>query len=162
MQLILLVNIILVPILNRPSERSHLRRGTTEMLQKKILVPLCSNGKGLKSVHYALSLAKRLQAHVYIIQEVTGKGLANPLYGWRGEALVDLINSAREAGLTISHLLVHRDMENEIVDLVRQEGIDVLVFDEDNGSGERLLPQLKPLFSSQIIQVKEKDHVDYL
>ncbi len=38
------------------------------MLQKKILVPVGSSGKDLKSVHYALALAERLRAQVYILQ----------------------------------------------------------------------------------------------
>jgi nucleotide-binding universal stress UspA family protein len=132
------------------------------MSRKKILVPLWPSGRDLKGVHYALSLAERLQAQVYILQKAAVPGFENPVSGWLEEALLDLINSARQAGLTVSHHLAHRELEVEIVDLVKEEGIDVLVFGGDNGACERLLLHVKPLVSSQIILVKEKDHIDYL
>ena len=46
--------------------------------------------------------------------------------------------------------------------LVKSEGIDLLVFGTDDGAEEQLLRQLKPLVPSQIIQVREKDHISYL
>jgi nucleotide-binding universal stress UspA family protein len=132
------------------------------MSRKKILVPLWPSGKDLKGVHYALSLAERLHAQVYILQQAAVAGFENPLGGWLEEALLDLINSARQAGLTVSHHLAHGELEVEIVDLVKEEGIDVLVFGEDDGARDRLLLHVKPLVSSQIILVKEKNHIDYL
>jgi hypothetical protein len=132
------------------------------MSLKKILVPLVPSIKDLKSVHYAMSLAERLNAHVYILQHAAVSGLDNPLSMWVDEALLDLINSARQAGLMVSHHIAHRNLEEEIVGLVRNEGIDVLVFGDDDGAGERLLLQIKPLIPSQIIQVKEKDQIRYL
>jgi hypothetical protein len=53
-------------------------------------------------------------------------------------------------------------LEEELVGLVRDEGIDVLVFSDDDGAGERLVLQIKPLVPSQIIQVKGKDRISYL
>ena len=132
------------------------------MSPKKILVPLVPSAKDLKSVHYALSLAERLSAHVYILQQAAASSLDNPLSIWMGEALLDLINSARQAGLVVSHHITHRLLEEEIVGLVRNEGIDVLVFGDDDAAGERLVLQIKPLIPSQIIQVKGKDHISYL
>ena len=131
------------------------------MAAKKILVPLVPSAKGLKCVHYALSLAERLGAHVYILQQIAGPA-SDALSIWMDEALLDLINSARQAGLGVSHHITRRLFEEEIVELVRKEGIDVLVFGDDDGGGERLLLQIKPLISSQIIQVKEKVHIGYL
>ena len=78
------------------------------------------------------------------------------------EALMDLINSARQAGLVVSHHISRRLLEEELVGLVRKEGIDVLVFSDDDGDGNRLVSQIKPLIPSQIIQVKGKDRVSYL
>jgi len=75
---------------------------------------------------------------------------------------LDLINSARQAGLMVSHHIGHRNLEEEIVGIVRDEGIDVVVFSEDDGAGERLVLQIKSLIPSQIIQVKGKDHISYL
>jgi hypothetical protein len=129
--------------------------------EKKILVPLMPSAKGLKGVHYAMSLAERLCAHVYILQQVAGTA-SNTLSIWMDEALLDLINSARKAGLVVSHHIIRGQLEEEIVGLVRSEGIDFLVFGDDDGSGEHLVLQIKPLIASQIIQVKGKDHISYL
>jgi hypothetical protein len=131
------------------------------MSPKKILVPLALSARDLKSVHYAMSLAERLCANVYILQQVADPA-SGTLSVWMGEALLDLINSARQAGLMVSHHITRRLFEEEIVGLVHSEGIDVLVFGDDDGAGERLLLQIKPLIPSQIIQVKEKDHISYL
>ncbi len=129
------------------------------MLQKKILVPLGLSGKDLKSVHYALALAERIKAQVYILQQDNGVDPENPLTLYMGEALSDLINSARQAGLNVSHHIAHKELKEEIIGLVRTEGIDLLVFGDEDGVNKRLLLQVKPLVSSQIIQVKEKDHI---
>lgn len=132
------------------------------MLQKKILVPVGSSGRDLSSVHYALALAERLRAQVYILRhdavEITPHSLGNLL----DEALRDLINSARQAGLSVSHHIAHRELKEEIVDLVKDEGIDVVVFGADNGACEHLMLQIKDLVPSQIIHVREKDHISYL
>jgi hypothetical protein len=128
----------------------------------KILVSLMASAKDLKSVHYAMSLAERLSAHLYILQQAAVPGLDNPHSTWMEEALLDLINSARQAGLMVSHHIILRHLEEEIVSLVREEGIDVLVFGDDDGAGERLVLQIKPLVPSQIIQVKGKGRISYL
>ena len=132
------------------------------MLQKKILVPVGSSGKDLNSVHYALALAERLRAQVYILRHDAVEDSSNSIAAWLDEALLDLINSARQAGLAVSHHIAHRELKEEIVDLVKDEGIDVLVFGADNGACEHLMLQIKDLVSSQIIQVREKDHISYL
>ena len=132
------------------------------MLQKKILVPLGLSGKDLKSVHYALALAERIEAQVYILQQDKDTGTNNPMTVYMGEALSDLINSARQAGLHVSHHIAHKELKEEIIGLVRAESIDLLVFGAEDGLNRRLLLQLKPLVSSQIIQVKGKNHISYL
>jgi len=136
--------------------------GDGVMVQRKIMVPIGASGKDLKSVHYALALAERLQAHVYILQLAAMGEDSDPFAVWMDEALLDLINSARQAGLNVSHHITDHDLKAEIVGLVKSEGIDVLVFGTDDGAGEQLLRQLKPLVLSQIIQVREKDHISYL
>jgi len=132
------------------------------MVQKKILIPLRASEKSLKGVHHALALAKRLGAQVYILQQAASTEHAHPLGSTLEEALIDLINSAREAGLTVSHHVATMDLKEEIVGMVRQEGIDLLVFETDDEIGRRLLGQIKPLVASQIIQVKEKSVRDCL
>jgi nucleotide-binding universal stress UspA family protein len=132
------------------------------MLQKKILVPVGSSGKDLSSVHYALALAERLRAQVFILRHDVVDASPNSIATWLDEALLDLINSARQAGLTVSHHIAHRELKEEIVGLVKEESIDVLVFGVDNGACEHLMLQIKDLVASQIIQVREKDHISYL
>ena len=126
------------------------------MVQKKILVPLGMTGTDLKSVHYALALAERIEAQVFILQSDDGTGADSSLTLYLGEALVDLINSARQAGLNVSHHIAHKALKEEIVGLVKDEHIDLLVFGAEDKVDKRLLLQIKPLVSSQIIQVKGK------
>jgi nucleotide-binding universal stress UspA family protein len=116
----------------------------------------------LNSVHYALALAERLQAQVYVLRHDALEGSPYSLSVWLDEALLDLINSARAAGLTVSHHIAHRELKEEIVGLIKKEGIDVLVVGADGGACERLMHQIKDLVPSQIIQVREKDHINYL
>ncbi len=132
------------------------------MLPKKILVPLASAGKDLKSLHYALALAERIEAQVYILQQDNHVGPENPLTVYMGEALTDLINSARQAGLNVSHHIAHKALKEEIIGLARSEGIDLLVFGVEDEFNKRLLLQIKPMISSQIIQVKGKNHISYI
>lgn len=129
------------------------------MLQKKILVPLGVSGTDLKGVHYALALAERIKAQVYILQQDDGVGPENPMVPYIGEALSDLINSARQAGLNVSHHIAHDELKEEIVELVRTEGIDLLVFGDEDDVNPRILKQVKPLVSSLIFQVKGKNRI---
>ena len=46
--------------------------------------------------------------------------------------------------------------------MVKDVSMDVLVFGADNGVCEHLMLQIKDLVPSQIIQVREKDHINYL
>jgi len=132
------------------------------MMQKKILVPLGSSGTDFKSVHYALALAERMNARVYVLQLAEPDNTDKPNSPWLSEVLRDLINTARQAGLTVSHLMVREAPKNEIIEFVRTQGIDLLVFSADDRQCERLMSEIRAMISSQIIQVKEKDHVDYL
>jgi nucleotide-binding universal stress UspA family protein len=132
------------------------------MMQKKILVFVESSGKALNSVYYALALAKRLKAQVYILRHDMVEIAPNSMSIWLEEALSDLINSARQAGLTVSDHISHSKLKKEIVGLIRDENIDVLVFGADNSVCKQLMLQIKDLFPGQIIQVKEKDYISYL
>lgn len=129
------------------------------MLQKKILVPLGMTGTDLKGVHYALALAKRIEAQVYILQSDDDTGADSSVTLYMGEALSDLINSARQAGLNVSYHIAHKALKEEIVGLVKDEHIDLLVFGVEEKMNSRLLLQVKPLVSSQIIQVRGKKHI---
>ena len=121
------------------------------MLQKKILVLVGQSRKDLKGVHYALALAERLQAQVFVLQQAGTSGDRNPAALWLDEALPDLINHAREAGLSVSHLI-----------LACEEGIDLVIIGVDDEACYWLPHQIKPLVPSQIIQVSEKNQVRYM
>ncbi|MFH0724815.1 MAG: universal stress protein [Pseudomonadota bacterium] len=132
------------------------------MTQKRILVPLGLSGKDLKSVHYALSLAERLHAQVFILQQWGRAGSANQPSIGMNEALRDLITSARQAGLTVSHHQANGEFSDEMIGMVTTESIDLLVLEADDVECQRLVPQIKPLIASPIIEVKGKNHISYL
>ena len=122
----------------------------------KILVPLGRRETNLKSVHYALALSKRLQARVCILQQAHDGNVADTPAGWLDEALLDLIHSARRAGMAVTRHIARRELKDEIVDLIRKEKIDLLILGTADGEPDLLMRQLSPLITSQIIQVGEK------
>jgi nucleotide-binding universal stress UspA family protein len=128
------------------------------MQQKRILVPVGLSLKDLKGVHYALSLAERLATQIFILQQLEIKGEKEPHSVWLNEALKDLINSARAAGLSIAHHIAVGDVIGEIVSLVKSESINLLVLGVDDREYESFTLQLKPRIACQIVQVKDKDH----
>ena len=132
------------------------------MNAKKILVPIGTYTKDLKSVRYALALADRLQAQIYILQQNSVTHDETPQSLWLDEALWELINRARQNGVVLSHYTVNENFKEEIVRLAGTEHIDLLVFGADEAGAERLLLQVKALVPSQIIQVREKDDLNHL
>ncbi len=132
------------------------------MVQQKILVPVWLSDTDLNSVYYALALAARIRAQVYILRHDAEGLSANSKAIWFEKALLDLIYSARQAGLTVSDLITHQELTKDVVDLIKDESIDVLVFGAGNGACKQLIFQIKDTFPGQIIQVKEKDHISYL
>ena len=130
------------------------------MLQKKILVPLDASTKNLMSVHYALSLAERLKAQVYILQE-TVQGNAVPYSVWLEETLVDLIGIARQAGLEVEHYIGDGELKEEIIGLINANEIDLVVFGENDESYKQLFNQFKTKITPKIIRVKEKETINY-
>lgn len=132
------------------------------MVPKRILVPLAANTAHLKGLHYALSLADRIEAHVYVLQQDAGTGIGQPRSLWLQEALLDLINTARQAGVPISHYVSRGEMKDELIHLIQDQGIDLLVFAGEEVDSEEIIHHLKPLIQPQIIQVKEKDTINYL
>ncbi|TFG36841.1 MAG: universal stress protein [Candidatus Aminicenantes bacterium] len=127
------------------------------MTPKKILVPCGPGGGDLKSVHHALALAERLQAHVLILQWWDPPDGRAPQSEWLGEALTDVIANARLAGLSLSHLTVTGSPHDEIVNIVEEESIDLLVLSADQWQLEAALLQRHPRLLGSIIRVKEKE-----
>lgn len=132
------------------------------MYQRKILVPIGPTANNLKSVYYALALAERLGAQIYILQQAPALKTENQQTIWFHETLQDLINNARRNEISLSHYMVNTNFEDEIVDLVKSEHIDVLVFNADQAVSEEVLLKVKPLVQSQIIQVREKDDIQFI
>ena len=132
------------------------------MFRKKILIPLAAAGWNLNGVHYALALAERIEARIYILQQRTAAQPQNPRPSWLEAALKELIGGARQAGLEVSHHITDNGLAAEIVALVRLEGIDVLILNADDEICQSLLLQIKPLVASQIIEVRGKNHISYL
>jgi hypothetical protein len=129
------------------------------MYQTKILVPIGPAANNLKSVHYALALADRLGAQIYILQQAPAAKSKNQHNIWFDETLQDLMNRARQNEVVLTHYMINTNLKDEIVDLVSSEHIDLLVFSEDQQVSEGLLLQVMPLVASQIIQVREKNDI---
>ena len=129
--------------------------------REKILIPLGHNKNGLKSLHYAMALAERLKASLYIVQDsrcTSLKGAGSPGFD---DTLKEMINSARLAGFSVSHHLA-TDLEADIVEMVEEEGIDVLVFSADDADCAGIVQRVRPRVPVQIIEVREKDHGSYI
>ena len=126
-------------------------------MHKKIMVPLGPQIHDLKSVHYALAAAERLQATVIILRLADGH---RECPSWFEETLADLIASARLAGLKLTIIEADGNPEREVVALADTERIDVLVFGEGQGVLEHDVLQLDPRLGHMIIQVREKDTLD--
>jgi hypothetical protein len=123
-------------------------------MHKKIMVPIGPEIRDLKSVHYALAAAERLQATVIIVRcACDGEERAT----WFDEALTDLIGSARLAGLKLTVVEAFGTPEREVVDLVDHERVDLLVLSEDQSRLEQRVLELAPHLGRLMIQVKEKD-----
>jgi nucleotide-binding universal stress UspA family protein len=127
------------------------------MTPKKILVPCGPGGRDLTGVHHALALAERLQAHVVILKWMDLTDAGETHAGWLGDALTDVIANARLAGLNLSHLTVTGAPQDEIVNVVEEEGIDLLVLSTDQWHLESTLLRSHPGLLGSIIRVKEKE-----
>jgi len=127
----------------------------------KVLVPLRPENKDLKAVYHALAFAERIQAKVFILLFKPAEGRQKDP-AWVEEAVRDVVNSACQEGLSVSYHIAEDPFEEEIVGLVESEHIDLIVFSADGGPMEDALRRIMPRVSSRIIQVREKDHVNYL
>ena len=81
--------------------------------QKRILVPLGPQSKDLKGVYHALALAERMKAKVLILQ-IENQNDENEADVWKEEVLLDLVNTATQEGLVVSHHIVNGPLEKVI------------------------------------------------
>ncbi len=124
------------------------------MQRKKILVPLGQHARNLKSVHYALSLAGRIQAQIIIIRQRKSGEETNGNVNLLDKSLEELIGDARQHGVALSLYRIDENLIDEVITLANAEHIGLLVFNSDDELSEPTMAQIKPLISSQIIQVR--------
>ncbi|MFC1831527.1 hypothetical protein ACFL0S_05860 [Thermodesulfobacteriota bacterium] len=124
------------------------------MQRKKILVPLGQHARNLKSVHYALSLAGRIQAQIIIIRQRKSGEETNDNVNLLDKSLGELIDDARQHGVALSLYRIDENLIDEVVTLANAEHIGLLVFNSDDELSEPTMAHIKPLISSQIIQVR--------
>ena len=130
---------------------------------QKIMVALSAERMDLKGVHYALAAAGRMQAEVFVLKVNRPQESALQAAGdWKERAMLDLINSARQSGLTVSYLTATGPFKEEVLRLVQDEGIDLVVLAEEDRQLKSALLQFRSGISSQVIQVKGKNDINYL
>lgn len=130
------------------------------MKQERILVPLGPRNNELQGVHHALALAERMRANVYILL-LESLGDRDDLAPWE-EALLELINNAREAGLAVSYHIGKGSFEEEVMAFILEEDIDLIVFGGDEAYLASSLLRIKSRAPVKIIQVKKKNDVNHL
>jgi K+-sensing histidine kinase KdpD len=124
--------------------------------EKKILVLLHPESRELGALHHALALAERIRAQVIVlrIEPVEQKTL---LAGWVDEAVLELLNRAREAGMSVSCNTLRDRSKETLVGFVEEQDIDVIVVGENGRRWVKDLLQMKSGMPTQIIRVSEKD-----
>jgi hypothetical protein len=124
-------------------------------MEKNILVPLGPHNKGIRGIHHALALAKRIQARVFILEWVPSEEQGNQR-GPGEDILADLIAAARQAGLNVSHHKARGPFESELLGFVQKESIHVLVLEEGEEDWNRVLHRTRETLPTQVILVKQK------
>lgn len=124
--------------------------------EKKILVLLHPESRKLSALHHALALAGRIKAQVIVlrIEPVERK---TALAGWVDEAVLELLNRAREAGMSVSCNTFRDPSRAALAGFVREQAIDVIVVGENGRRWVKDLLQMKLGMPTQIIRVSEKD-----
>jgi len=124
------------------------------MQRKKILVPLGKHARNLKSVHYALSLAGRIQAQIIIVRQRESGEEPTGNFNLVDKSLEELVDDARQHGVNLALYRVDENLVDEVVTLANAKRIGLLVFNADDELSEPTMAQVKTLISSQIIQVR--------
>lgn len=128
--------------------------------QKRILVPLGPQNNDLKAVYHALALAERMKAKILILQIENQKD-KNGSNNLKEKVLLDLVNTASQEGLTVSHHIAYGALEKEILDFIKKESIELVVLGEGDQISQSVV-RIRTKVPIQIIQVKEKNNVNYL
>jgi len=110
--------------------------------------------RNLKSVHYALALANRIQARIYIIRQKPTDNVEISYFNLMNQTLYELIDKARQSGVSLSLYEGCNNFVDEIVDLVKSEHITLLVFNAETQEAREIMKKIKLLISAQIIQIQ--------
>ncbi|MEW6663960.1 MAG: universal stress protein [Thermodesulfobacteriota bacterium] len=122
---------------------------------KKILVLMDSESADFSALHHGLALAGRIGGQVIILRIESSDGKPG-LAGWAVDAVYELVNRAREAGIGVSCNTLKGRSEEALLGFVREQGIDLLVVGDVERHWESDLLQLKLGGRTQIIGVREK------
>ena len=123
---------------------------------KKILVLVNPESRELSALHHALALAERIKAQVILLR-VEPLERKTALASWIDEAVFELVNRARESGMSVSCNTLRDSSKAAVAGFVQEQAIDVLVVGENERRWEKDLFQLKSRMPTQIIRVSEKD-----
>ncbi len=123
--------------------------------EKKILVLLDPQSRELSALHHALALAERISARVIILRIEPLKG-KTALTGWVDDALFEILNRARETGLSVSCNTFRDGSGKAVLGFVREQEIDMLVVGENERHWEKDVLRMNSRMPAQIIRVKEK------
>lgn len=131
--------------------------------KKKILVLPGPKLTDTKSLHYAISLAERIYGQVILIELEKGKKNIENSSQRSADTPPEPAsqNAPYREDVTVSRLVVREDPEKAISDIVRELGVDVVVFDADDERWGRVFSKIRAVLPNQIIEVREKDSVNY-
>ncbi len=130
------------------------------MSHRTILVPLGRPLRALKSLHYALALAERIQAQVIVVQQAGDATGPLATSDYLAERMLELVNSARQAGIAVTQYVTTSDLTAEIVSLAEQEPVDLVVFGVGDWDFSGVPAAIQSRITSRIIQVTEKSPID--
>ncbi len=131
------------------------------MSHKNILIPFGKESKDLKALYHALSLARRIPARLFVLslEEATDKkNRRNPVV----EACRDVVHNACESGLQISFHMASDSSESEFLEFLKSEYIDLIIISNTEISIEKMIRSIMSMISCQVVQVKEKNAVNFI
>jgi nucleotide-binding universal stress UspA family protein len=129
------------------------------MSQEKILVPLGPDSRDLKTVHHALALAERVKARVYLLFFRDASMKAPSLVE---DACTEVIQTAREDGLQVSYHISESNYEDELLSVIESKHIDLIVMNHTETGLEKAIKRIIPLISCQVVQVRDKNDINFL
>jgi 2-hydroxy-3-keto-5-methylthiopentenyl-1-phosphate phosphatase len=130
------------------------------VIRKRILVPIDPENKDLKALYHALSLAERIGAKVFILLS-RQLGNTHQIDSWVENILMDVIHGACEEGLQVSYHIAEDGFEEEVISMVESEHIDLIVVSAEKGPIKNILQRIIPQMSTQIVQVKGNDNMQF-